>query len=65
MIFMYIVHENQWVGWNLCLEKNKMARSFIREARVIKNVLLYSDKPERIPNRTIQFLVPNIFYVLF
>ena len=33
---MYIVHENQRVGWNLFLEKNKMAHSFMREARVLK-----------------------------
>ena len=35
MITRY-VHENQRVGWNLFLEKNKMAHSFMREARVLK-----------------------------
>ena len=29
-----LLHENQWVGWNLFLEKNKQACPFIREVRV-------------------------------
>ena len=29
-----LLHENQWVGWNLFLEKNKRTCPFIREVRV-------------------------------
>ena len=31
---IYYVHENQRVGWNLFLEKNKQACPFIREERM-------------------------------